>query len=159
MLRQRLNRVGVHAGHPGVTPSTNEKTATHRPCSGGDCSDSTKGAFFSCSRQEVDFLCDPLSPSAPPQLTRSPNYRRKTRSQCSHPPSSHCVLWFGNAQQQLAGCQSHISPCVPPAEGRMFFTEAIKTTTVCCSLWSQTFISSYHNCRSFTLTKTNNILS
>lgn len=110
MLRQHLNRVGVHAGRPGVTPSTNERAATHRPCGGGGCSGSTKGAFFNCGRQEVDFLCDPLSPSAPPQLTRSPNYRRGTRSQCSHPPSPRCVLWLGNAQQQLAGCQSHISP-------------------------------------------------
>lgn len=39
-----------------------------------------------------------------------PNYQHETRSQCSHPPSSCCVWWFGNAQQQLAGWQSHISP-------------------------------------------------
>lgn len=125
------NRVGVHAGRPGVTPSTNERAATHPPCSGGGCTGSTKGAFFSCGRQEVDFLCDPLSPSAPPQLASSPNYRRGTRSQCSHPPSSPCVV----ARECTAAIgwlsKPHI-PCVPLAEGRMFFTKAGKTTTVSC---------------------------
>lgn len=152
VLRQRLNRVGVHTGHPGVTPSTNEKAATHHPCSVGDCSNSTKGAFFSWRWQEVDFLCDPLSPSAPSQLTRSPNYRRETRSQCSHPPSSHCVLWLGNAAAAIGWLSKSHIPCVPLAEGRMFFTKARKTTTACCYLCSRTFITSHHNCMSFTLT-------
>lgn len=40
------------------------------------------------------------------------NYRRETRSLCSHPPY-RCVLWSGNTQQQLADCQSHISPVCP----------------------------------------------